>query len=153
MTATMEAPVSAPLTGQELLTRQKELFGQPVTDIARACGYVVMRKVKDPETGEMIERESVTVSAFKDALLEATGVKLAPASASGGNAGPRLSYRTSVLSQKGEAGGLVIGKGYVAIGQFAPGEEFAIRVGVNCFELVRVGEDGEPEMADYGDED
>lgn len=149
MTATMEAPVSGPLTGQELLARQQELFGQPVTDIARACGYVAMRKVKDPETGEMIERESVTVSAFKDALLEATGVKLAPPSASGGNAGPRLSYRTSVLRQ----GGLVVGRGYVTQGEFMPGDEFAIRVGLNCIELVRVGEDGEPEVADYGDED
>jgi hypothetical protein len=149
MPATMEAPASAPLTGQELLARQQELFGQPVTEIARACGYVAMRKVKDPETGEVIERECVTVSAFKDALLEASGVKLAPAAASGGNAGPRLSYRTSVLRQ----GGLVVGKGYVAQGEFMPGDEFAIRVGLNCIELVRVGDDGEPEVADYGDED
>lgn len=146
MTATMEA---APLTGQELLARQQELFGQPITDIARACGYVAMRKVKDPETGETIEREAVTVSAFKDALLLASGIKLAPSAASGGNAGPRLSYRTSVLKQ----GGLVVGRGYVTQGEFEPGDEFAIRVGVNCIELVRCDADGEPEEADYGDED
>jgi hypothetical protein len=136
------ATLTAPLVGEELVAKVKELAGAPKSTIVRECGYIGTRKRKN-DAGEMVETESLQFSEFQEALVLATsGIDLTPSKASSGGDGRRTaSYRTKVH----KSGALVIGAAYCE--GFEPGTEFAIIVGENAIQLVLVGVDGEPEEA------
>lgn len=133
------------LTGDELLAKVEELKGQPKSVLVKECGYVGIRKYKN-DAGETEERESLNFSDFQDALLKAKGLDLTPESSGGGVRGSQPTYRASVMKN----GLVVIGRAYTTAGEFAPGTQFAIEVGINCIQLIRVDpETGEVEDPEF----
>lgn len=147
MPATIAKPVR--LEGDELLAKVESLKGEPRSVLVRECGYVGTRKVKDKETGEFAERESLTFSEFSDALLKAKGVDLTPEKPAAGARGSTPGFRCSVM----KSGQVVIGKAYTALANLEPGTEFAIEVGVNGFQLTKMDPaTGEPEEFQFMDE-
>lgn len=100
------------LTGKELLAKVAELGADtPKDELARAAGYVAIKK----DGGERIQ-----YSQFYDALLEAKGLALAPATSN--RPGRELTYVTRVQ----KSGNLIIGKAYTAMQELQPGDEFEI---------------------------
>jgi len=122
---------SAPLTGADLMAKVKDLGDASKTDLARACGYVSIKKDG---------AERINFTAFYEALLEAKGVSLGEGGSSAGKPGRKLSYTTKVQFN----GNLMVGKAYTALLVLEPGDEFEIKLGRKQIRLVPVGAaDGE----------
>jgi hypothetical protein len=126
MTATLSAPtaITAPLTGDALVAKVRELDGAPKSDQVRACGYVSTKK-------DGTERLNFT--AFYEALLNAKGMDFG--SKVRGKPGRSLSFVTKVQFN----GNLMVGKAYTAILGLNPGDEFEIKLGRKQIRLVPVG--------------
>ena len=120
------APLTAPLTGDDLLARVKELGDASKTDLVRACGYVSIKK-------DGTERLNFT--AFYEALLEAKGAGLG--SSKPGKAGRKLSFNTKVQFN----GNLMVGKAYTNLLDLQPGDEFEIKLGRRQIKLIPVSSD------------
>jgi hypothetical protein len=118
------------LTGNDLLTKVRELGDAGKSEIVRACGYVSNKK----DGGERLN-----FTAFYEALLEAKGVEIGGATV--GKGGRKLSYVATVQGN----GNLLIGKAYTALLNLKPGDEFEIKLGRKQIRLVPVGGDGEDE--------
>ena len=136
MTATLAAPpfaieaieaASAPLTGDALLARLKELDGAQKSDLVRACGYLSFKKDGS---------ERLNFTAFYEALLDAKGVELVT-SKRNGKPGRKLSFTTKVQFN----GNLMVGKAYTALLDLHPGDEFEIRLSKKQIRLVPIGSD------------
>ena len=123
--------LSGILTGEQLLSRLKELGDRPRAELARECGYVNTRH-------DGLERLNFT--AFYEALLDAKGITLGrPASPGQGRRGRRLSYLTKVQFN----GNLLIGPGYTGQLGVKPGDLFEIRLGKRQIRLVQSGGEGD----------
>lgn len=106
----------AGLTGQSLLEKIKELGDVTKDELARATGYV---RVKKDGT------ESFRYASMHQAIIEAsTGVRVGSKSASNGKPGRTLSYVTSVAKN----GGCLVGKGYLSQLGAEQGDELDIAV-------------------------
>ena len=136
MTATLAAPsfaieaieaAPAPLTGDALLARLKELDGAQKSDLVRACGYLSFKKDGS---------ERLNFTAFYEALLDAKGVELVT-SKRNGKPGRKLSFTAKVQFN----GNLMVGKAYTALLDLHPGDEFEIRVSKKQIRLVPIGSD------------
>ena len=117
------------LTGQELLSKVKEMGDAPKTELATACGYV--SKKKDGS-------DRVNFTAFYEALLNAKGIDLG---SGGGKGGRKLSYTAKVQGNSN----LLIGKAYTAMLGLEPGMEFEIKLGRKSIRLIPVGGSDEEE--------
>mgnify|MGYP001258627582 CR=1 FL=1 len=121
------------LTGQDLLSKVRDLGDAGKSEIVRACGYVSNKK----DGGERLN-----FTAFYEALLEAKGVEIGGATV--GKGGRKLSYVATVQGN----GNLLIGKAYTALLNLKPGDEFEIKLskkkGVT---LVPKGEEEETDEA------
>ncbi len=120
------------LTGNELLTKVKELGDVSKTDLATHCGYV--SKKKDGS-------DRVNFTAFYEALLSAKGVDLGGSGTSIGAGGRKLSYIAKVQGN----GNLLVGKAYTAMLGLEPGAEFEIKLGKKAIRLIPVGSTEEEE--------
>ena len=114
------------LTGNELLTKVKELGDVSKTDLATQCGYV--SKKKDGS-------DRVNFTAFYEALLGAKGIELGGGGAAIGKGGRKLSYTATVQGN----GNLLVGKAYTALLDLNPGDEFEIKLGKKAIRLIPVG--------------
>lgn len=104
----------AHLTGPDLLAKIKELGNVPREELARAAGYV---KVKKDGT------ETFQFKALYEATIAAsTGVQFAGSGK--GTAGRKLSYVTTVS----KGGTALVGKGYIALLGAEPDDELDITV-------------------------
>ena len=103
------------LTGADLLSKVKELGDVSKSDMAKACGYISVKK----DGGERIN-----FTAFYEALLNAKGVDLGGGSAGVGKGGRKLSYKAVVQGN----GNLLVGKAYTAMLDLQPGDEFTIKL-------------------------
>lgn len=132
MTATLSAPaaITAPLTGDALVAKVRELDGAPKSDQVRACGYVSTKK-------DGTERLNFT--AFYEALLNAKGMDFGSSKGERGKPGRSLSFVTKVQFN----GNLMVGKAYTAILGLNPGDEFEIKLGRKQIRLIPVGTDGD----------
>ena len=115
------------LTGEELISKVKELGNASKSEIVSACGYV--SKKKDGS-------DRLNFTAFYEALLEAKGVALGAAGGVG-KGGRKLSYTATVQGN----GNLLIGKAYTAMLDLKTGDEFEIRLGRKQIRLVPMGAD------------
>ena len=120
------------LTGQELLSKVKEMGDAPKTELATACGYV--SKKKDGS-------DRVNFTAFYEALLNAKGIDLGSNGKGLGKAGRKLSYTAKVQFN----GNLLVGKAYTAMLNLNPGDEFDIKLGKKAIRLIPVGGSEEEE--------
>ena len=113
------------LTGEELISKVKELGNASKSEIVSACGYV--SKKKDGS-------DRLNFTAFYEALLEAKGVALG-AGGGVGKGGRKLSYTATVQGN----GNLLIGKAYTAQLGLQPGDEFTIKLSKKSIRLIPVG--------------
>ena len=120
------------LTGQELLSKVKEMGDAPKTELATACGYV--SKKKDGS-------DRVNFTAFYEALLNAKGIDLGSNGKSVGKGGRKLSYTAKVQGNSN----LLVGKAYTAMLGLEPGMEFEIKLGRKSIRLIPVGASDEEE--------
>ena len=120
------------LTGQELLSKVKEMGDAPKTELATACGYV--SKKKDGS-------DRVNFTAFYEALLNAKGVDLGSGSKSVGKGGRKLSYTAKVQGN----GNLLVGMAYTELMELKPGDEFEIKLGKKSIRLIPVGDSEQEE--------
>jgi len=121
------------LTGEELLSKVKEMGDASKSELATACGYV--SKKKDGS-------DRVNFTAFYEALLNAKGVDLANSGGKGvGKGGRKLSYTAKVQSN----GNLLVGKAYTAMLGLKPGDEFEIKLGRKSVRLIPKGGSDEEE--------
>ena len=112
------------LTGSDLLAKVKELGDVGKSELVRACGYASTKK----NGGERLN-----FTAFYEALLEAKGVNLGEARATGiGKGGRKLSYIATVQGN----GNLLIGKAYTALLDLKTGDEFEIKLGKKQIRLL-----------------
>ena len=114
------------LTGQELLSKVKEMGDAPKTELATACGYV--SKKKDGS-------DRVNFTAFYEALLNAKGIDLGSGGKGVGKGGRKLSYTDNVQFN----GNLLVGKAYTALLDLEPGDEFEIKLGRKQIRLIPIG--------------
>ena len=114
------------LTGQELLSKVKEMGDAPKTELATACGYV--SKKKDGS-------DRVNFTAFYEALLNAKGIDLGSGRKGVGKGGRKLSYTAKVQFN----GNLPVGKAYTALLDLEPGDEFEIKLGRKQIRLIPIG--------------
>ena len=114
------------LTGQELLSKVKEMGDAPKTELATACGYV--SKKKDGS-------DRVNFTAFYEALLNAKGIDLGSNGRGVGKGGRKLSYAAKVQFN----GNLLVGKAYTALLDLEPGDEFEIKLGRKQIRLIPIG--------------
>ena len=114
------------LTGQELLSKVKEMGDAPKTELATACGYV--SKKKDGS-------DRVNFTAFYEALLNAKGIDLGSNGKGIGKGGRKLSYTAKVQFN----GNLLVGKAYTALLDLEPGDEFEIKLGRKQIRLIPIG--------------
>ena len=121
------------LTGNDLLTKVRELGDAGKSEIVRACGYVSNKK----DGGERLN-----FTAFYEALLEAKGVEIGGATV--GKGGRKLSYVATVQGN----GNLLIGKAYTALLNLKPGDEFEIKLGKKAIRLIPVGGSEEDESGE-----
>ena len=119
------------LTGQDLLSKVRDLGDAGKSEIVRACGYVSNKK----DGGERLN-----FTAFYEALLDAKGVALG-AGGGMGKGGRKLSYTAKVQGN----GNLLVGKAYTAMLDLKPGDEFEIKMGRKQIRLVPVGGEDEGE--------
>lgn len=121
------------LTGQELLSKVKEMGDASKSELVSACGYV--SKKKDGS-------ERINFTAFYEALLTAKGVELGGGSGKGrGVGGRKLSYTATVQGN----GNLLVGKAYTALLGLEPGDEFEIKLGRKQIRMIPVGASEEDE--------
>ena len=100
------------LTGKELLNKVAGLGADAPKDVvAREAGYVQTKKDGT---------ERILYSAFYEALLQAKGLALAPATSN--RPGRELSYVARVQKN----GNLIVSGGYTALQNLQPGDEFEI---------------------------
>ena len=115
------------LTGQELLSKVKEMGDASKSELVTACGYV--SKKKDGS-------ERINFTAFYEALLIAKGVELGGGPSNGrGVGGRKLSYTATVQGN----GNLLVGKAYTALLGLQPGDEFEIKLGRKQIRMIPVG--------------
>jgi len=115
------------LTGQELLSKVKEMGDASKSELVSACGYV--SKKKDGS-------ERINFTAFYEALLIAKGVELGGGPSNGrGVGGRKLSYTATVQGN----GNLLVGKAYTALLGLKPGDEFEIKLGRKQIRMIPVG--------------
>ena len=115
------------LTGQELLSKVKEMGDASKSELVSACGYV--SKKKDGS-------ERINYTAFYEALLIAKGVELGGGPSNGrGVGGRKLSYTATVQGN----GNLLVGKAYTALLGLQPGDEFEIKLGRKQIRMIPVG--------------
>ena len=121
------------LTGQELLSKVKEMGDASKSELVSACGYV--SKKKDGS-------ERINFTAFYEALLNAKGVELGGGTGKGrGVGGRKLSYTATVQGN----GNLLVGKAYTALLGLEPGDEFEIKLGRKQIRMIPVGANEEDE--------
>lgn len=121
------------LTGQELLSKVKEMGDASKSELVSACGYV--SKKKDGS-------ERINFTAFYEALLNAKGVELGGGTGKGrGVGGRKLSYTATVQGN----GNLLVGKAYTALLGLEPGDEFEIKLGRKQIRMIPVGASEEDE--------
>jgi hypothetical protein len=121
------------LTGQELLSKVKEMGDASKSELATACGYV--SKKKDGS-------DRVNFTAFYEALLNAKGIDLGNSGGKGvGKGGRKLSYTAKVQFN----GNLLVGKAYTAMLDLKPGDEFEIKLGRKSIRLIPMGGSDEEE--------
>lgn len=129
---------SAPLKGEALLKRVRELENLPREEKAKACGYYTMM-------GDGNER--LNMMKFLNALIDAEGIELDSRSSNGHSRGGRsASYRISVQAN----GNLLIGAAYTKKMELNPGDEFEISLGRRHIHLKQLSTDTEPETTDEG---
>ncbi|BAU66726.1 MAG: AbrB family transcriptional regulator [Stanieria sp.] len=117
-----------PLTGQELLTKVKELGNLSKEEKARECGYYTVTK-------NGVER--VNMMKFLNALIDAEGIELDSTSNGQGRGGRSASYRISVQSNHN----LLIGSAYTKKMGLKPGDEFEITLGRKHIHLRQLDAD------------
>ena len=105
-----------PLTGEELLSKVKELSNLSKEDKAKACGYYSTTK-------SGVAR--VNVMQFLNALIDAEGIELDGTPKAEGRGGRSANYRLTVQAN----GNLLIGSAYTKQLGVAPGDEFEIALG------------------------
>ena len=121
------------LTGQELLSKVKEMGDASKSELATACGSV--SKKKDGS-------DRVNFTAFYEALLNAKGVDLGNSSGKCvGKGGRKLSYTAKVQFN----GNLLVGKAYTAMLDLKPGDEFEIKLGKKSVRLIPMSASEEEE--------
>ncbi|MBE9040232.1 AbrB family transcriptional regulator [Oscillatoriales cyanobacterium LEGE 11467] len=120
----------APLTGEDLLKKVKDLGNLSKEEKARQCGYSTMTK-------NGVER--VNMMKFLNALIDAEGIQLDSKQASNGRGGRSASYRISVQSN----GNLLIGSAYTKQMGLNPGDEFVITLGRKHIHLKQVDAEDE----------
>jgi len=121
------------LSGQELLSKVKEMGDASKSELATACGYV--SKKKDGS-------DRVNFTAFYEALLNAKGIDLGNSGGKGvGKGGRKLSYTAKVQFN----GNLLVGKAYTAMLDLKPGDEFEIKLGRKSIRLIPMGGSDEEE--------
>ncbi len=114
-----------PLTGEELLTKVKELGSMTKEDKAKECGYYTVTK-------KGVER--VNMMKFLNALIDAEGIELDGKQSKNGRGGRSASYRITVQSN----GNLLIGSAYTKQMDLRPGDEFEIALGRKHIHLKQV---------------
>ena len=119
------------LTGEELISKVKEMGGASKSEVVAACGYV--SKKKDGS-------DRLNFTAFYEALLNAKGVSL-DGGGGVGKGGRKLSYVATVQGN----GNLLIGKAYTAMLDLKPGDEFELKLGRKQIRLIPVGGEDEGE--------
>ncbi len=120
----------APLTGQALLDKVKELGNLSKEEKARECGYYT-------KTKNGVER--VNMMKFLNALIDAEGIELDSTSNGQGRGGRSASYRISVQSNHN----LLIGSAYTKKMGLKPGDEFEITLGRKHIHLKQLAADEE----------
>ena len=111
------------LRGEALLEKLKELSGASKEDLIRACGYVSTRS-------DGLER--VNFTAFYTAVLDAKGVTFSRGSAGDGRRGRKASYKARVHHN----GNLMVGRRYLSMLDFRPGDRFEIKLSPSQIQLV-----------------
>ena len=101
--------MSTPLTGDALKARVAEFGPAAESEIAIACGYTT-------------PAGKAKLGAFKDALLEAHGLRLKPAKITTGRKGKPLAFTVTT----GKTGNIVMAGGYAALIGVKPGEQVQI---------------------------
>ncbi|MCG9890096.1 MAG: AbrB family transcriptional regulator [Thermosynechococcaceae cyanobacterium MS004] len=121
------------LTGEELLSRVKELGSATKEEKAKACGYYTVA-----EDGS----ERIRVMKFLNALIDAEGIDLdssvdsRDAESRGGRS---ASFRVSVQAN----GNILVGAAYTKRLELKPGDEFEISLGRRQIKLKQVSEKAE----------
>ena len=123
------------LTGNDLLSKVKDLGDVSKSDLVRACGYVSEKK----NGGDRLN-----FTAFYEALLEAKGINFANGGGAIGKGGRKLSYTARVQGN----GNLLIGKAYTAMLGLEVGAEYDIKLGQKAIRLIPVGGAEEEESGD-----
>ncbi len=131
------------LTGKALLQRIKESGNLSKREQAKACGYYSPTK------------DSVNLTDFYEALIEARGIALDPEQSKDGR-GREPTYRVSVHKN----GQIVIGATYTHSMGLNPGDEFEIKLGYKHIKLIQVADNNnaqttseDSEEQDFEDED
>ncbi len=114
-----------PLTGQDLLSKVRELGSRSKEEKARECGYYTVTK-------NGIER--VNMMKFLNALIDAEGIELDSSANGHGRGGRSASYRISVQSNHN----LLIGAAYTKKMGLKPGDEFEITLGRKHIHLKQI---------------
>ncbi len=121
----------APLSGEALLKKVKELGNMSKEEKAKVCGYSATTK-----SGS----ERVNLMKFYNALIEAEGIDLdGKKGDASGRGGRSASYRITVQSN----GNLLIGAAYTKQMDLQPGDEFQITLGRKHIKLTQL-DGGEP---------
>lgn len=127
--ASPEATGDAPLAGEALLNKVKELGNMSKEEKAKVCGYSATTR-----SGS----ERVNLMKFYNALIEAEGIDLdGKSSDSNGRGGRSASYRITVQSN----GNLLIGAAYTKQMDLKPGDEFQITLGRKHIKLTQLDGD------------
>jgi len=131
----MNDPAIAPLTGKTLLQKVKEAGNLSKREQAKACGYYSASK------------DSVNLTDFYEALIEARGIALDPEQSKDGR-GREPTYKVSVHKN----GQIVIGATYTHSMGLNPGDEFEIKLGYKRIKLIQLA-DNVDEQPDVNDEE
>ncbi|HEY9674072.1 MAG TPA: AbrB family transcriptional regulator [Waterburya sp.] len=115
----------APLEGEALINKVKELSHLSKEEKARACGYYTTTK-------NGVER--VNMMKFLNALLDAEEISLDARHEGNGRVGRSPSYRVTVQSN----GNLLVGSAYTKQLGLKPGDEFAISLGRKHIKLIPI---------------
>lgn len=111
------------LRGEELLERLKQLRGASRKELLRACGYV-------SRSGN--GRERINCTAFYTALLDAHGISFRGKRSGVERRGRKCTYRASVHWN----GNLIVGRAYLSMLDFRPGDQFEIKLSPSQIQLV-----------------
>lgn len=119
---------NTPLTGAALIEKAREMSTAAKSDLARACGYVSIKKDGT---------ERINFTQMYEALIAAQGLELAPAKSpttGTGRAGRSLSYTTTIQGNNN----LLVGKAYTMPLGFKPGDVFSIEADGDVITLTKV---------------